>query len=433
MVSSGCFTAPITEGDIGGSTGEGGTGTPMVTTMPADTGPVTTSSVEGTTSGGVDSTGTPGDSDEGTTASVDDGETDSMTSTGGSGDSGSSESTGEPSDCPVDPDEDFDMDGFSVNDGDCNDCDPNVNPNALEVEVTDPDPETGMVPAPADEDCDGVVDNVAPPCDLGLALDSTDPFDAAAAMGICKVASGPFDWGLQFASYVRADGTMHEAVAQHGLQTSFGPNVAPQEGSTLLNLSSGHARIPGQPDACGSLTCQPSGAGTPPDGFPQDVPACPGLDTINDDVALEVTLRAPSNATGYSFSFSFYSFEYPEWVCTSYNDQFIALVEPAPPGSINGNISFDSMANPVSVNVGFFDVCEGCALGTAELQGTGFDVWDDAGATGWLTTTAPIEPGADVTIRFAIWDTGDQAWDSSVILDNFRWLATGGNVAVGTE
>ncbi|MBP7292348.1 MAG: hypothetical protein KBB21_37315, partial [Nannocystaceae bacterium] len=116
-----------------------------------------------------------------------------------------------------------------------------------------------------------------------------------------------------------------------------------------------------------------------------------------------------------------------------FNDQYIALVDPAPMGSINGNISFDSMSNPVSVNIAFFDVCSGCALGTGELAGTGFDTWDDAGATSWLVTTAPVDGGDEFTIRFAIWDTGDSAWDSTVLLDNFRWLAGGGEVDVGTE
>src|SRR5690349_11705 len=32
--------------------------------------------------------------------------------------------------CSSKPDEDFDMDGWSTNDGDCNDCDANVNPGA---------------------------------------------------------------------------------------------------------------------------------------------------------------------------------------------------------------------------------------------------------------------------------------------------------------
>jgi hypothetical protein len=150
-------------------------------------------------------------------------------------------------------------------------------------------------------------------------------------------------------------------------------------------------------------------------------------------VGLEVKLRAPTNATGYAFNFRFYSFEYPEWVCTSFNDQFIALVSPAPAGSINGNICFDSQNNPVSVNVGFFDVCAGCPAGTGELQGTGFDTWDDAGATVWLESQAPVTGGEEVTIRFTIWDTGDTAWDSTALIDNFHWIANGGTVAVGTK
>jgi hypothetical protein len=337
---------------------------------------------------------------------------------------------GPTSDCVTDPDADEDGDGFSVTQGDCNDCDPNTNPGAIEVEVTEPD-EMGVIPDPVDEDCDGVTDNVPVPCDAGLALDSTDPVDAAAAIGLCKASAGVGDWGIVDVAYVRADGSAFSAPVQHGLMTSFGPNVATREGDNLLVMSSGHGRLPGQPDECGTLSCTPSDAGTAPPGFPQDVPGCAGSSDITDDVALEVTLRAPSNATGYEFDFDFYSFEYPEWVCTAYNDQFIALASPPPLGAINGNISFDAMANPVSVNIAFFDVCAGCPLGTAELQDTGFDTWDDAGATSWLTTTAPVDPGTEVTIRFAIWDTGDQSWDSTVLLDNFRWLATPG-VSVGT-
>lgn len=333
--------------------------------------------------------------------------------------------------CQTDPLADEDGDGYSVADGDCNDCDPNVNPGAIEVEVTEPDM-MGVIPDPADENCDGLIDNVPLPCDAGISLDTNDPYDAAAAIGLCKISSGPGDWGITSASFVTANGGAHGQPLQHGVMNNFGPNVMPLEGSNLLVLSSGHGRIPGQPNACGALTCQMGGLGTAPAGFPQDVPACPGLSTIYDDVALEVTIRAPTNATGYAFSFDFYSFEYPEWVCTSFNDQFIALVDPPPPGSINGNISFDAMTNPVSVNIAFFEVCAGCPLGTAELQGTGFDTWDDAGATSWLATTAPVTGGDLVTIRFAIWDTGDQAWDSTALIDNFRWIADGGTVTVGT-
>jgi hypothetical protein len=330
--------------------------------------------------------------------------------------------------CDSGPDEDQDTDGFSVNQGDCNDCDANVNPGAIEVQTDPMDPEA----SPADENCDGVTDEALMPCDMGLAIDDPDPMNGAAAIELCQQAANG-SWGIVNASYVRANGQPAAAGPYVGLLDTFGPNVPPRAGGRMLGISSGHARDASQPGACGQLTCSVLGAGTAPAGFPQDVPSCPGGTNINDDIALEVELQAPTNATGYSFDFRFYSFEYPEWVCTTFNDQFIALVTPPPMGAINGNISFDSMTNPVSVNVAFFDVCAGCPLGTAELQGTGFDLWNDAGATDWLATQAPIEPGASATIRFAIWDTGDTAFDSTALIDNFQWLANAGTVTVGTQ
>jgi hypothetical protein len=44
------------------------------------------------------------------------------------------------------------------------------------------------------------------------------------------------------------------------------------------------------------------------------------------------------------------------------------------------------------------------------------------GATSWLTSQAPVQPGEVITIEFLIWDTGDNSYDSSVILDNFTWV-----------
>jgi hypothetical protein len=70
------------------------------------------------------------------------------------------------------------------------------------------------------------------------------------------------------------------------------------------------------------------------------------------------------------------------------------------------------------------------------MAGTGFDVWHTtvgpAGATRWLVTQAPAQAGSIITIRFAIWDAGNAQFDSTVLLDNFHWIATGGTVAVGT-
>jgi hypothetical protein len=351
--------------------------------------------------------------------------------------------------CDAAPDEDKDQDGFTITAGDCNDCDANVNPAAIEVVGDEGEGGSGGY-VPADEDCDGNVDNPPLPCDDGLPVNASDPLDGARAIELCKIAEGPQDWGVVSAQWVRANGTTTILEpAQYGIMPGFGPNVPARAGSNLLGLSSGRARLPSQPDFCGSQTCD-NGSFTPgvaPPGFPLLV--CNADSEINDDIGLELQLRAPTNATGYQFDFRFYSFEFAEWVCTSYNDQFIALMTPAPMNAPNGNISFDMNNNPVSVNLGFFDTCDTCddwadlcfnncppqpnpccPAGNAALQGTGFEF--DAGATAWLQTTAPVEGGATFSLRFAIWDAGDSALDSTTILDNFQWIANGGTVNVGT-
>jgi len=343
--------------------------------------------------------------------------------------------------CDSGADEDFDMDGVSVAQGDCNDCDANTNPGAIEV-IGEAEGTGGGGGAggggeyvPADEDCDGVADNVPEPCDASLDLVGTDPFDGARAIELCKSAANEQDYGILSAAWVRANGVPANVNAHMGILADFGPNVLPQAGGRVLGISSGTARDALDPGYINHTTTI-NGPGTPPPGFPQDVPGCLGLTNINDDVGLEVSLRAPTNATGFRFDFKFYSNEFPEYVCTSFNDQFIALVNPAPEGSVNGNISFDSMNNPVSVNIAFFDVCdpgitgEPCPSGPMELQGTGFGPGE--GGTTWLQTSAPVTGGQTFSIRFATWDVGDSAYDSTTIIDNFQWVANGGTVTVGT-
>jgi hypothetical protein len=71
-----------------------------------------------------------------------------------------------------------------------------------------------------------------------------------------------------------------------------------------------------------------------------------------------------------------------------------------------------------------------------DLAGTGFDAWHTgvgpAGATRWLKTQAPAQAATVITIRFAIWDAGNALFDSTVLIDNFQWIAAGGTIAVGT-
>ena len=85
----------------------------------------------------------------------------------------------------------------------------------------------------------------------------------------------------------------------------------------------------------------------------------PNCVTAYDSVALRIRIRPPTNAKSFSYRFDFYSAEYPEFLCEDFNDYFVALLTgaTAPEIPADGNIAFDAMLNPVSVNNAFFDVC----------------------------------------------------------------------------
>lgn len=333
--------------------------------------------------------------------------------------------------CNSGPNDDQDGDGFTPNQGDCNDCDANANPGAFDVPGNS-----------VDEDCNGQVDDEVTTCDSGIPdIGYADPMSAAQALGLCKVATpGQPGWGVLEAKYVKADGSAGMNPLSHGLLPNFGPNVQVQEGVRLLALSSGAARRPGD---VGYLSPSEGSMGTvsqQPPGFPIDTPACPGVvtgGTANDPAGLELKLRVPTNAKSFTFNFNFYTSEYPVYICTQWNDFFVVLQNPAPTNAVQGNISFDAQNNPVSVNNGLLEVCTpgnhggktfACPLGVGQLQGTGFE---GSAATGWLETQSPVEPGSEVTLRFTVYDVGDDWLDSTVLIDNFKFSveeATGGSV-----
>ena len=202
----------------------------------------------------------------------------------------------------------------------------------------------------------------------------------------------------------------------------------------MLALASGTARQPNDPGYEEVSGFDTDTTGITPTGFPKDSPACSGVETANDTntfnpAALEVKIRVPTNAKSLKFKFDFYTSEFPSFVCSQYNDFFVALQDPPSPNAQSGNVSFDSQGNPVSVNNGYLEVCSPqeaggkqfpCKLGTSELQGTGFD---ESAATGWLETVSPVKPGSIVTLRFAVWDMGDAVLDSTVLIDDFQFSA----------
>jgi hypothetical protein len=392
--------------------------------------------------------------------------------------------------------EDCDKDGWLVADGDCCDkpgfcgLEPSlVNPGAIEV-----------LGNGVDDDCNGKADlfdlGDLEPCDHALSSNSSDPADYARAFGICKVTEeDPIDprqrtWGLIEAKILRADGSELVDVRARSIRPNFG-NISTTQGSAMVVLSTGIAADATQTD--------PGPNGGAPDGVnisnahvPQSVvdistctapecvrdwfatenlplkhasqlpraPDC-GADsptpTANDSVMLVLRMRAPTNVRAFSYNSYFLSAEYPEYVCSSYNDQFVALVDtpsgtPSPiPNPIDKNLSTYIQGGsqwPIGINVAkgtsLFSVCApqannpcwvpkvnpaSCSLGTADLSGTGFEapagVFEECtigGGTHWLTTAGNVIPGQIVELRIAIWDVGDLAYDSTALIDGFQWL-----------
>jgi len=333
-----------------------------------------------------------------------------------------------------DPEKDADGDGYKAKD-DCDDTNPLVNPGAYDIPGDK-----------VDNDCDGKADNDEPECDISdLKLDSKEALDFAKAMGLCRTTTADATgkdkkWGVISAKLVAVDGTTAVDGLQHGLHKKFGSVLTPRQGKNLVALSSGTAR---QPTDSGFVTpISPSwstgNSVTPPTGFPKKVGTCPDptSTTANDSVSLQLTIRVPTNAKSFHYDFDFFTSEYLNFVCSAYNDQYVALLDSTAPldAKYDKNISFDSKGSPIGANsTDLLGACTpgtktgltfACSLGTKELAGTGF--WDatqptENASTSWLSTQAAVVAGETITIRFMIWDVSDHLLDSTVLLDNFRW------------
>jgi hypothetical protein len=212
-------------------------------------------------------------------------------------------------------------------------------------------------------------------------------------------------------------GAARKVVSQWGFDNG------PRAGASMGVLSTG---IAADMDAPGFVPPQPGTdhhftVPNPQIDPVENPPGCPPATyvNVNDRVELRLQLAVPAGKNGFAFDFNFQTAEYPEWVCTSYLDRFIALVET--PGS-SFNAAFDSNGVPVSANAHMV-VGQGLVNGQSQLVGTGMENGVGAG-TDWLTSSVPVTSGQTITVRLIIFDAGDGAWDSNVLLDNFRWLDT---------
>jgi hypothetical protein len=393
---------------------------------------------------------------------------------------------------------DCDGDGWLVSEGDC--CDKPgvcgnepklVNPGALEV-----------VGNGIDDNCNALIDLFdqadTVPCDSGLAGNSTAPGDYAKAMGLCRTTTeSPAQkkdktWGLISAEILRADGSALGDAKARSIRAKFGNSNNPVEGSNMVLLSSGIASDATQTNpgpnggapgggnvssthaptssvnisTCTNANCIKDWFTTanPPLKAANALPAAPNCGSgtagspsiAEDSVMLKFRLRAPTNVRAFSFNSYFLSAEYPEFVCTNYNDQLVALVStpagtPSPianPVDKNLMTFLDTAGKkwPIGINVAagtnLFAVCESqtanptcwdtsvasssCALGMNGLLGTGFEKSGNClvgGGTYWLTTAGNVIAGEIVELRIVIWDVGDSSFDSIALLDGFKWLA----------
>jgi cysteine-rich repeat protein len=355
---------------------------------------------------------------------------------------------------------DLDGDGYGHCDNDC--CD-EPGPCSLTPELINPGAYE-FVGNGIDDDCDPSTSDTVPAnnCASAVKWANVDGYDVAKAMELCQFTTpNPPQinrtWGVISVQQLFSDGSTPTATQLNNMQdwqaavvANYGTAVAPQYGATMAGLSTGRMR-----DAGDTGFVVPQGGTT--FGMSHDPPPvywaahgntlpsslgcngnCTSGNNANDSINIRMTIRVPTNALSFSYKFKFYTAEYPEWTCTTYNDFYLALLTSGDPTiPADTNISFDANDNVFSVNNGLFDVCSPascytCPAGTGELAGTGMD-GGVGGGSQWLITTAPVMGGEDIVLDLVIFDVGDNVYDSLVLLDDFQWHvnpATVGTVVV---
>ena len=275
--------------------------------------------------------------------------------------------------------------------------------------------------------------------------------------------------GVISAALTLSSGANAPAAASRSIRGVFGVSNMPSMGASMVVLSTGAAAATGQTNP-NFASFQPGldtgTSSTPPadwlaahGGTVPVLAGCPaaGSSTAFNPVMLTLRIRVPDNANSFSVAVKFFAADYPEFVCSSFNDVFVALLDstyagiPANPADKNlatyttsGAITYPVGVNLADNNTGLFTQCvngtTGCGSGavlgsisscvsTSGIIGTGMDTAATGcgasnltgGGTDWLVIRGNVVPGEIIQLRFALWDTVDGTYDSVVLLDNFAW------------
>jgi hypothetical protein len=359
----------------------------------------------------------------------------------------------------VDNIDDVDGDGWTICNGDCCETEvecsdpPLVNPGAFE-----------FIGNLVDDDCNAASSDAVAPADCSTMADfsALTGTQLAQAMDLCQftTANPPLEnrtWGVISAELVTPAGAAPGAGQLSNMQNwqaavlaNYGTVIGPVVGPTMAGISSGRMRdendanyvVPNNGtdfnhDQNPPAAYLAANGGSLPSSDGCGGGLCPAGTGANDGINLRLTIRVPTNALSFRYRFRYFTSEYWTFQCDEFNDFYLALLTSGAAGiPADGNISFDSLGNAISVNNGFFDVCDPdggvgcntCPEGIGDLNGTGMEtggcLWcGDAtgGGTVWLETSAPVVPGEQIVLQLMVFDVSDNILDSLSILDGFEW------------
>jgi hypothetical protein len=220
------------------------------------------------------------------------------------------------------------------------------------------------------------------------------------------------------------------------------PIWSPREGDTMLFLSSGNIAAA---NAAGVVlqTALNDDDSTNPSNKPLPAPMSPqtgsggaaftncdgihdcsdslitqwnaGGGAANDLIWFQFSAAVPAGTHGFAIDFAYFSEEFPEWVGTVFNDMFVVWSNSE---TYTGNLCFID-DQPCTVTALWPTQYQ---AGNPMLVQTGYT--PDA-ATGWFQIKGSAEPLELLQLSFAVFDMGDQAFDTMVLLDHFAWDCEG--------